>query len=57
MVPFNKEQQRSFVERTYTLASEKGWKHLFGASKRLEEKAAPDVDHVGFSFARTPVCA
>lgn len=36
MIPFNKDQQRSFIERTCTLASEKGWKRLFGEIGDLE---------------------
>lgn len=36
MTPFNKDQQRSFIERTCTLASEKGWKRLFGEIGDLE---------------------
>ncbi|CAN0201164.1 unnamed protein product [Ectocarpus sp. 6 AP-2014] len=61
MIPFNKDQQRNFVERTCSLASGRGWKPLFGSQRSSEGSATPandaalNMDSVGFSFTRKPV--
>lgn len=35
MIPFNEEQQRTFVGRVCSLASAKGWEPLFGECSEL----------------------
>ncbi|CAM9117268.1 unnamed protein product [Ectocarpus sp. 13 AM-2016] len=61
MIPFNKDQQRSFVERTCSLASGRGWKPLIGSQRSGEGSATPandatlNMDSLGFSFTRKSV--
>ncbi|CAM9189358.1 unnamed protein product, partial [Laminaria digitata] len=63
MVPFNKEQQRSFIGKACGLAYDRGWEPLFGAERSSDGPRTPakdaelNMDHVGFSFNRKPAYA
>lgn len=56
MIPFNKEQQRSFVEKTCTLASEKGWKRLFGEILVSTKLLVSRLLHMDSVFSKSINC-